>query len=171
MALDPDDSVTATQGATSGFSERDFYLAEFRGRTLAIALPAAKPDELAPLTAVLRDLEANRTRVLVLSKDVSVLEALSDARLVASGDSGWVGRLWRAVRERGRVGILVRPEAELAEVCRRIALRLRLAKLVWIDPAGPLTRSDGERISLVDVAGLDELLAVRSAARSMTAVR
>jgi amino-acid N-acetyltransferase len=99
----------------------------------------------------------------VLSKDLSVLEALSGAEGVARLDPGWVGRLWRAVRERGRVGILVEPGAELAEVCRRIALRLGLAKLVWIDPAGPLRRPDGERISLVDVAGLDELLAAGSA--------
>ena len=51
-----------------GFSQRDFYLAEFRGRTLAFSLPAAEPEELPVLESVLTELEANRTRVIVLDR-------------------------------------------------------------------------------------------------------
>src|SRR5262245_28321261 len=45
--------------AGSSFSEKSFYLAEFRGRTLAIAVPAADLGAPAPLAAVLKELEAN----------------------------------------------------------------------------------------------------------------
>ena len=62
----------------NGFSERDFYLAEFRGRTLAFALPAATPEELALFEAVLADLEANRTRVIVFSTDGSASPSFSN---------------------------------------------------------------------------------------------
>ena len=160
MAADTHRDVgeAAVEATPRGFSERDFYLSEFRGRTLAFALPDAKADELGPLAQLFDELEANRTRVLVLSTDREALEAVSSVQLPANADPGWPGPLWRAVRKSGRVGILVLPDEELPAACRRIALRLRLAKLVWIDPAGPLRGSDGERISLLDVCGLDALL-------------
>ena len=56
------------------FSEKGFYLSEFRGRTLAIA---ARADDLArprPLEDLLRELEANHTRVVLFSSEAAVLE-------------------------------------------------------------------------------------------------
>ncbi len=155
MALD---TPPEAREAGPGFSERDFYRTEFRGRTLAFALPDAKPDELGPLVPLLDELEANRTRVLVLSRDRSVLEAVSPVQVSARADAGWPGPLWRAIRQSARVGLLVSPDEELPAACRRIVLRLRLAKLVWIDSIGPLRGPGAERISQLDVAGLDALL-------------
>ncbi len=152
--------TTPVAGAeiANGFSERDFYLAEFRGRTLAFALPAATPEELPLLAAVLAELEANRTRAIVLSSDRSLLEKISGNRVLDVDDPGWIGRLWRLVRNEVRVGIAVPPDASLASLCRRVVLRLRLAKLIWLDAEGPLKDGQDERISLVDVAALDTLL-------------
>lgn len=144
--------------APPGFSERDFYLAEFRGRTLAIVLPQAKPEDLAPLDAVLARLASNRTRVLVLSKDPASLERVTALQVAGASDLGWPGRLWRELQRRSCVGILVSPDEPLASACRRIALRLRLAKVLWIDPAGPLVDVQGERISWLDLAAVGALL-------------
>ncbi len=143
----------------NGFSQRDFYLSEFRGRTLAFALPDASPDDLPRLESVIDGLEANRTRVLVLSHDRSLLEKIAGDRVLDSNDPHWVGRLWRTSRSHVRVAVAVPGGEPLAAACRRIALRLRLAKLLWIDREGPLRDAAGERISLVDGAGIDGLMA------------
>lgn len=151
MAMD-----TATD---EGFSERDFYLAEFRGRTLAFALPEADPGELPRLEAVIAGLEANQTRVLVLSRDRSLLEKVAADRVIDLDEETWVGRLWRAIRSGARVALAVSGDESLPQACRRAALRLRLAKLIWIDRDGPLVNRSGERISFVDGAGIETLLA------------
>jgi amino-acid N-acetyltransferase len=56
------------------------------------------------------------------------------------------------------VGLELDP-ARFEAACRETALRLRLAKLVWIDERGALVGPDGARISVVDVADLDRMLA------------
>ena len=48
---------------TGRFSEKDFYLEEFRGRSIALAVPRPELVESAPVERVLADLAANRTRV------------------------------------------------------------------------------------------------------------
>lgn len=159
MSVDDPDLV---RNIPAGFSERDFYLAEFRGRTLAIALPQAKPGDLGVLESVLQELHANQTRTIILSKDAATLDRVTRARSDAGADIGWAGRLWRELQRGASVGILVPTEEELASACRRIALRLRLAKLVWIDAAGPLLDPQGERISWLDVAAVEALLDAES---------
>jgi N-acetylglutamate synthase-like GNAT family acetyltransferase len=143
---------------TTGFSERDFYLAEFRGRTIALALPAAEGDALGEVTRVLAELAANQTRVIVLSNHEQTLAAVTASQLAASVDPAWAGKLWRHLQRESRVGIVVPPAEELASACRRIVLRLRLAKLVWVDALGPLRDAQGERVSWLDAAGVDDLL-------------
>ena len=66
-----------------GFSEKDFYLNEFRGRTLAIALPGREIGELAPLEVDLLQLHVTvRTGDVVLvplvKKDGASAEATLD---------------------------------------------------------------------------------------------
>ena len=158
--------MAADSPATNGFSERDFYLAEFRARTLAFALPEAAPDELPLLEAVISELEANRTRVLVLSADRSLLGKIAGERVIDAENPGWIGRLWRTIRSEVRVAIALPADEALAAACRRVVLRLRLAKLIWIDPDGPLIDARGERISLLDGARHDALLAGESAGLS-----
>jgi N-acetylglutamate synthase-like GNAT family acetyltransferase len=149
--------------AAAGFSERDFYLSEFRGRTLALAL-ALGEGELdaagkAVLDEVLAALEANGTRVILLCADPRLLSRfVPDPPLHASGP-GWQGALWRLSRRSLRMGFFVENASDLAAVCREVVLELGLAKLVWIDGEGGLPRSDGSRLSLVALEELDSLTA------------
>jgi N-acetylglutamate synthase-like GNAT family acetyltransferase len=154
-----DPSANRHTTTAAGFSERDFYLSEFRGRTLAFGLPEADPGNLDEVRQVLAELTANQTRVIVLSKDRATLARVVDTHLPASAEEpGWAGRLWRDLQRESRIGVVVPPDEELASACRRIALRLRLAKLVWIDAVGPLRDAKGERVSWLDANALDELL-------------
>lgn len=136
------------------FSEKDFYLEEFRGRSLAFALP---PEALAapePVRAVLRELEGNGTRVVAISRKLEPLQALLDAPVLDAADPRLEGALWRALAKSGRAGIATGSRRPFEAACREIAQRLRVAKLVFVDPEGGLRR--GKRLSFVD---LDELRA------------
>ncbi|MBW2275451.1 MAG: GNAT family N-acetyltransferase [Deltaproteobacteria bacterium] len=152
------------RAAAGGFSERDFYLAEFRGRTLALAL-AFEEEELdaagsAVLDEVLSALEANQTRVILLCADSRLLSRLVPAAPLHASGQGWQGALWRVSRRSLRMGFLVERGSDLAAVCREVVLELGLAKLVWIDGEGGLERSDGSRLSLVALEELESLTAV-----------
>jgi N-acetylglutamate synthase-like GNAT family acetyltransferase len=156
----------------NGFSEKDFYLAEFRGRTLAIALSEARAGDLESLESVLAELEANTTRVVLLSPNPALLEGLTGESPLVASDSRLVGRLWRVLRQQMRVGIAVAPDDEFARVCCEIVLRLRLAKLVWIDPDGRgLAGASGERLSFINLAELDLLLEAERKKRSRATPR
>ncbi len=139
------------------FTEKSFYLAEFRGRSLAIALPEPELASPAAFEAVLSLLGENGTRVVLLSPHARLLEQLSDESLVSCAQPNWIGLLWHELRARGRSGLCLESGA-MAEQCREVALRLRLAKLVWIDETGGLMRRDGTRVSLLDLADLERLL-------------
>ena len=67
----------STAAPDTAFSEKAFYLDEFRGRTIAFALPSAEPAHAGPLGAVLAELSANGSRSLVLSSDAPGLEKLT----------------------------------------------------------------------------------------------
>ena len=146
----------------SAFSERDFYLAEFRNRTLAIALPEGeslgKDDEVV-LERVISDLRANATRIVLLGGEVELLERLTGGRALSSSGAEWVGGLWRRMRESSAIALLPEPGECVAAQCTRIAPRLGLAKLVWLGERGVLHQGSSERrLSLLDLAGLDDWL-------------
>lgn len=147
------------------FSEREFYLGEFRGRTLAIAWPATETPAEQPLAGVVEALSANGSRVVVLSpvEEVFVLAGVG-APVDASAPS-YAPSLWRDLRERGAAGLRLEADG-FASACVEIARTLRLAKVVWIQSEPPVERnegvgSDGEgRVSVVDLAHLAPLLEV-----------
>ena len=68
--------MASETAAIPGFSEKDFYLAEFRGRAVAIALEGADEAGFEALGAVLDQFSANGTRVLVLTEDPELLEKI-----------------------------------------------------------------------------------------------
>ena len=114
----------------AAFSERNFYLAEFRNRTLAIALPEGGEVGRAGervLTEVLADLVANSTRVVLLGGESGLVERLSGRPGQASGGDGWVGRLWRRMREHPVLALIPESGETIPAQCTRIALRLGLA--------------------------------------------
>jgi N-acetylglutamate synthase-like GNAT family acetyltransferase len=138
------------------FTEKSFYLGEFRDRTVAIALVPGVRHDAAQLEHVLKELETNPTDVLVLGTAGEVLDALVPAPPLQPGE-GLEGAVWRGLRRRSRVAIAVDPAPDLPAAVHRIALRLGVAKLVWLDPAGGLSR-EGERLSFVDLEQLAALL-------------
>ncbi|MEZ4216274.1 MAG: GNAT family N-acetyltransferase [Myxococcota bacterium] len=151
--------------ATAGFSEKEFYLAEFRGRSLGVVLADAKPAQAGDagvLRGVLDDLEGNATSCVLIGADRRRLAGVAGRGKVAvvdARDPRWVGAVWRGM-QRARVVCLLAPgAASLAACVRRAAARLRLAKVVWLDAEGGLERPAGGRISHVDQAELAELVA------------
>ena len=140
------------------FSEREFYLAEFRGRSIGIAWPADEPVLADPLAAVVAELVKNGSRVVMLSPSEAIM-GIAGVDKPASIDEGRFGpQIWRALRDGGRAGLLVSTD-DFENDCRRAALALRLAKVVWIRSSAPLERLGGEeRVSVVDLAHLDPML-------------
>lgn len=146
------------------FTEKGFYLSEFRGRTLVLAVPSRELADPAALEPVLKELEANPTGVVVVSCDADAVTGLLGTPLLPGGDARLEGIVWRGLQKAPRVGLVVDEPGEFAPACRAIALRLGVSKLVWVDDRGGLLRADGSRQSFVDLAELAAL--VRSEAHA-----
>jgi len=137
------------------FSEKGFYLSELRDRTIAIAVPADLLREARALETVLKDLESNRTRVILISDGAEALASLAgSAPLSASEFATLPGRIWRRLGHNLRVGIATDDRVGFGAACRQIVLALGIRKLVWVDPEGGLIRADGARESFVDAEAL-----------------
>jgi N-acetylglutamate synthase-like GNAT family acetyltransferase len=150
-------AMQGSQQKRTPFSERDFYLAEFRGRTVAFAIPgepATSEADVGVVRQVLADLAANGTRVILLGSDESQLAVLGDVAGVDADGPGWVGKAWRQLQSHQAIGLHARPSETLPELCSRVALELGLAKLVWLGSLGLLSFANGRRRSLVDLASL-----------------
>jgi N-acetylglutamate synthase-like GNAT family acetyltransferase len=139
------------------FTEKNFYLAEFRGRSLVLALPPGEHPSLEPLGVVLEDLAANGTRVVLVSQDRALLEKAMPGELTLQDSAGWLGALWRELQERPHASLLLSPGG-LEQRCSEAVGRIRPAKLVWLDAAGGLQRPGGGRVSVFDLADLGALL-------------
>jgi len=138
------------------FSEKGFYLQEFRGRTLAVAASRASLDAPGAVAETLAELAANRSRVVVVADARTVLEGLGLAVLPAEGE-GVEGALWRALQAEHAVGVLAAGPTPFPAACRELVLRLGIRKLVWLDPEGGVPGPAGERASFVDLDGLRRL--------------
>ncbi len=180
------------------FSEKAFYLDEFRGRTLLFAVHHdGSPDELRELGAVARDLLANDTRVLVLlgggaARDARALRVLEQAlaetaasaprtalRVELARDDAPVlalspeecaaarvtdarlVELWAILRRSAFfLGICddVAPD-RLAELAQGLGARLRVHKLIVVDPLGGVRSDRGSgALSFMDEAVAEHLL-------------
>jgi len=143
------------------FQEKDFYLSEFRGRTLAIAIATADLEsrEAEAIRAVLEDLGRNGIGVVILSRGSRFQSELTGSAALPSHGEGWVGALWRRLQQTSRATLLCNEGESLPEMARRVVLQLRLAKLVWLGRGAVLVDSNGRRVSLVDLVALDAILA------------
>jgi amino-acid N-acetyltransferase len=140
------------------FSEREFYLAEFRRRSIGIAWPETEPLVREPLAEVVSLLVANGARVVILSPQERVVEIASTSPAIDLGEANFAPLLWRRLRDRGHAGLLVSGDSFESD-CLQAALTLRLAKLVWVQSTPPIQRVAGEgRVSVVDLAHLEQLL-------------
>ncbi len=147
----------AAAGGTPGFSERDFYQREFRGRTLAIIVSRA--EFAAPLVPVLAELEGAGSRSLVIAREARLLEELGCRSLLRASDPRLEGNVWRALHASACVGIVVARAEDFGDHARAIACKLGVFKLVWLDPEGGLRTKSGERLAFVHRAELADLLA------------
>ena len=173
------------------FDERQFYLEEFRGRTLVLALHADDLVEAAAgaaLAGVVRTLAENGTRVVVLvgAGDEPVALARLESHLARSllpeaaaapltriaatafahgGGADVVARIWTALR-RGPLFVGLVPGADVAEtrlVAGDVGARFRVHKLVLVDRDGGFAGSDGKPLSFLDEAALAALLGLGEA--------
>jgi amino-acid N-acetyltransferase len=148
--------VAESEARAPGFSERDFYLREFRGRTLAIVLPQVRfASAVAP---VLLDLVAGDSRVVLIAREPRVLEGLGVRKVLDESHPRLEAAVWRELRASMRAGVAV-PGTSFSARCREVAWRLGVFKLVWLDPGGGLRAKGGERLSFVHREELRELLA------------
>jgi len=167
----------AMEACQSGdFAEKEFYLEEFRGKTLAVAVGADSLREGSRVLAdVVSDLVANSTRVIFFLDGLDAGEAKSVAGSIASCARAQlasvemaseavvdaaVREIWQAAREHSMVLV------PLGRFCRQAAVdkasaicaRLRVHKLVIVDRQGGLRNAKGELCSFIDVAGLSDLV-------------
>jgi N-acetylglutamate synthase-like GNAT family acetyltransferase len=145
----------------ASFSEREFYLQEFRGRTLLVAGRQGDLRDSACLARVLDVLGRNATRVVVASTRRRGLERLV-GRVLPASRPRLEATLWRALRAAPRLGVVVGGGRPFASACRDLALRLQVFKVVWIDAVGGVRGRGGERLSFVH---RNELQGLRAAER------
>jgi N-acetylglutamate synthase-like GNAT family acetyltransferase len=140
------------------FSEREFYLAEFRRRTIGIAWPETEAFVREPLAEVVAELVANGSRVVILSPREDATLLASVAAPIEFGADNYAPLLWRRLRDRGHAGLKMSAKSFETD-CLAAAKSLRLAKIVWIQSKPPIQRTDGGgRVSVIDLAHLGPLL-------------
>jgi N-acetylglutamate synthase-like GNAT family acetyltransferase len=153
----------------STFLEKDFYLREFRGRSLVIAAAATELRDPRPLVPVLDELTENGTRQVLVSTERAVLDPLVGGRILSAATPHLEATVWRGLRESPRAGVLIGGSLAFGPACRETAVRLRCSKLLWIDREGGLVRPGGDRLSFVHLEELRELLATPGAASARRA--
>jgi len=182
------------------FDEKQFYLDEFRGRTLLFSIPAealGQDEDGERLAAIVRELLTNDTRVLILAatpdrdRGEQVLRRLQrrlgslifrddtaplfpqrgaraaafaqlDADAFATPDSAaaLLGTIWLTLR-RGPLFVGVVGGAADGVATRfayEVGTRLRVHKLVLVQPDGGVSGADGKQLSFMDETMLETLL-------------
>jgi len=187
------------------FDEKQFYLDEFRGRTLLFSLHAqelARDDDYERIAAVVRALLTNDTRVIVLvgtaepdggeqvlrrlqrrlgplifrdetmplfpqrrARSGAFSELPADAFGTPKLATAVLGTIWSTVR-RGPLFVGVIAGAgpqEATAFAQQVATRLRVHKLILVEPAGGVTGADEKQISFMDESMLTTLLSAGQA--------
>ena len=168
--------------STLSFAEKDFYLDEFHEKSLLFVLDAADLASETDVTAALEvfetllrnetqllflikadETESEQRRVRALYKHLArVAKVVSPALVVlpADGtDEDLFVPIWTVLRG-NEVCVSLWPtgtSVPLVAVAQRVAVNLRVYKVVFIDPAGGLT-TDGKPLSFMNGAVLRELL-------------
>lgn len=142
------------------FSERQFYLGEFRGRTLGFALPPG-----CAAGRMLRETAGALTvagaRAVILRAEVPSAQAAWPPDSVSGTAPRLEGECWRRLAAAPVLAVDV-PGRPFADACRELAVRLGLFKLVWLDARGGLGVA-GSRRAFVDLDELRSLLAAEGA--------
>ena len=175
VVMSGDGRWVANDSPEAQFAEKGFYLDEFHERTLLFVLAPGEPADDDGLVTLLRELSREDAHGIVLTTDVRAASALARRFRARRGESGprrplaipdlaslssrkTLYGVWDRLRE-GPVAIIVLPEVnwpELADGAARLAARLRVHKLVLIDPEGGISQT-GQRSFLTEGA-LEDLL-------------
>ena len=148
------DHMIESASRDGSFSEKGFYLEEFRGRCLGLFLPQGLEAELPVLARVLDELLANTSRTVTVASP-KALSGLGCEKLDAEIPR-LEGRAWRQLRRDGRVGIAATSNA--FETFLTVSRRLDLFKVVRLADV-PGVRDDKGRVrSFIDGHGLRALL-------------
>ena len=132
------------------FSERDFYLREFRGRTIAFSGEPKLPlrEVVDPASRALR---SGGSRVLLLTDSASGL---------ALGP-GVEASVWRQLSQHAEAEVrIAAAPADWPRACAEAVLRLGVTKWVWLDEEGGVEQ-EGKRESFVNHAELKAWLRER----------
>ena len=92
------DSALVERTPEPGFSEREFYLREFRGRTLAVGLPPG--EDPTPLAEALDALTGGGTRVVLVAAEREPVEKLVEGRWLDAALSRYASGLPWTTRSR-----------------------------------------------------------------------
>jgi len=170
------------KNVTLSFAEKDFYLDEFHGKSLLFVGRAAEiktTEEIEELREVCRALLKNETRVLILIETRNTKEEQRRVaalhRLLTRGnrakfpapielsaditEEALLTHVWSVLRTSPLfVGVWpAQTEQSLLTCAQWIATRLKVYKLVILDPVGGID-TGGSRISFMNGAVLTELL-------------
>ena len=175
--------ATRTRTRRAPFGEKEFYLEEFRGRSVLMAVAPSAVGSRTSLRVLARTLAAlvrNETRVVLywpavgpgaarrLASTLGALPATRgrggepvrlDAAALAS-PSGLVAAraaLWRRLRRAGVATVVAAGDEPFPAVALRVAAGLGIRKAVLLDPGGGLT-AGGTTLSFVDENVLETLL-------------
>jgi amino-acid N-acetyltransferase len=166
----------------SSFAEKDFYLDEFRGQSLLFALRAADLSSAVDREAageVFRTLLLNDIKVLflietsdtalerhsvkALCKQLGVKAKIPSSSPVvlsaSASDDELLEQIWTVLRAAPLfVGLWpINRNTSFVACTQRVAVRLKVYKLVLLDPAGGITTS-GSQLSFMNGPVLRELL-------------
>jgi len=130
------------------FSERDFYLTEFRGRHIGIVLPATGGDPFEQLSGTLEALAVNGTGVVLFASSRAPWISRETGAIRPDLEPAWAGRVWRSIADRGHA-VVELAEDDWATQSAAAAIQLGLMKAVWIRKSGAMLDPDGQRISVV----------------------
>src|SRR5213593_4409539 len=163
-------AVELRQGELS--LEKDFYLEEFRGRSVLVAVAPGAAD-LGPLAGAVGDLVRNDTRVLLCWFDMAPaaqrrlraalgrasgfgpVAPVDGAALACADAEALRAELWGVLRHER---LCVRgAESAFPGPAPALATALRIPKLVLVDPEGGLLAGQLRRLSFVDAHVLDAL--------------
>jgi N-acetylglutamate synthase-like GNAT family acetyltransferase len=171
----------------SPFSEKSFYLEEFRGKSLLFALisPAGRRfSELSALVKTLRELKRNQTRCLVaadpgataaLLRRIGRLRPRISAQTFAPArrtgrrpfppDSA-LGELWLELSVNALVvtGVKSDEPADFLRFVSALASRLRVFKAVLLDRAGGLREAQDARISFLEMGRIGRVARAETSA-------
>ncbi|MCK6557254.1 hypothetical protein L6Q96_22160 [Candidatus Binatia bacterium] len=194
------DAMSRAALPASSFDEQQFYLDEFRGRTLLFAIPLEEFTAAASyesFATIVRTLLGNDTRVIVLVSSEGAGDPdqlahqlrrrvaahvfrnevrrlfptreqrhgaflpLDPAAFAAPGSAtAALAALWNRLRHGPfAVGVLAATARNAAVVyAQHVASRLRVHKLVIVEPEGGVAGTDRKQISFMDEAMLEALL-------------